>query len=61
MENFMDVLRLVAIIFPWAVLLCIGFICFVFAVYNEEGTISPSRLLMIYRQNLVQMLKGKNV
>jgi hypothetical protein len=59
MENIKDILALVAILFPWALLLCIAFIGFVILVYNEEGTISPSRLLMIYRQKLVQTLKGK--
>jgi hypothetical protein len=59
MENIKEVIMLAAIIFPWAVLLIIGIIGFVILVYKEEGTISPTRLLMIYRKQLVSMLKGK--
>jgi hypothetical protein len=59
MENIKDVLMLIAILFPWAVLLIIGIIGFVIIVYKEEDTISPSGLMMIYRKKLVEMLKKK--
>jgi hypothetical protein len=58
--EIIKVLYLAVKIFPWAVLFVIGFALGVALIFHEEGTISPARLLMIYRKQFVTMLKKKN-
>jgi hypothetical protein len=58
--ELIKVLYLAFMIFPWAVIFVITFSLGAALIFHEEGTISPARLLMIYRKQFVSMLKGKN-